>query len=174
MVCCGDWSARLNVSRAAGCRVQLCIPIWGRYYNLKCVSHSLDSAHITVNQANTSTMTSLYQQTIPVSIKYLRNLSGLLNQAVKFADRKGMKHEEILTFRLIEDMLPVWRPLLLLHTAYTDCPGSSPTRSSPVATQLNSCFLASAGSQTRTFKTTRHHSRNCKTASPRPSNCFVP
>lgn len=70
--------------------------------------HTLQNpAYITFNQANTFAMASLYQQTIPVSIKYLRNLSGLLNQAVKFADGKGMKHEEMLSFRLIEDMLPV-------------------------------------------------------------------
>jgi hypothetical protein len=49
-------------------------------------------------------MTSLYKQSIPVLIKYLKGLSGLLQKAEKFANEKGMKHDEMLTFRLISDM----------------------------------------------------------------------
>lgn len=49
-------------------------------------------------------MTSLYQQTVPPIIKYLKNLSGLLEKGVKFADEKGVKHEEMLNFRLAPDM----------------------------------------------------------------------
>ncbi|KAF2147656.1 hypothetical protein K461DRAFT_298279 [Myriangium duriaei CBS 260.36] len=49
-------------------------------------------------------MTSLYNQTVPVLIKYLHALSGLLEKAEKFAEEKGKTHDEILNFRLIEDM----------------------------------------------------------------------
>lgn len=51
-------------------------------------------------------MTSLYNQSIPVLTKFLRNLSFILKKAADHADAKGMKHEEILKFRLIEDMRP--------------------------------------------------------------------
>lgn len=37
-------------------------------------------------------------------IKYLNNLSKILDKAVAYADEKGMKHDEILAFRLREDM----------------------------------------------------------------------
>lgn len=46
---------------------------------------------------------SLYQQVVPVYIKYLRNLSGILEKAVKFCDEKGISYEDMLAFRLIED-----------------------------------------------------------------------
>lgn len=36
--------------------------------------------------------------------KYLRGLSALLDKGKNFANDKGMKHEEMLTFRLISDM----------------------------------------------------------------------
>jgi hypothetical protein len=49
-------------------------------------------------------MSSLYIQSIPVITKYLRNLSGIVDKGKAFADEKGMKHEEILEFRLIADM----------------------------------------------------------------------
>ena len=49
-------------------------------------------------------MASLYKQSIPVCIKYLENLSGLLEKGVKFADEKGMKYDEMLNFRLAPDM----------------------------------------------------------------------
>jgi len=49
-------------------------------------------------------MTSLYDQSIPVLVKYLQNLAGLLKKAEEFADKRGMKHEEILQSRLIADM----------------------------------------------------------------------
>lgn len=49
-------------------------------------------------------MTSLYKQSIPLYIKYLNNLSGLLQKGATFADEKALKHEEILTYRLIPDM----------------------------------------------------------------------
>ena len=49
-------------------------------------------------------MTSLYKQSIPVLIKYLKTLSGLLKIGETFADEKGMKHDEMLSFRLVSDM----------------------------------------------------------------------
>ncbi|KAJ6106165.1 hypothetical protein N7512_009682 [Penicillium capsulatum] len=52
-------------------------------------------------------MTSLYSQTIPVFTKYLRNMSALLEKSRKFADEKGMSHDEILGFRLIDNMRPI-------------------------------------------------------------------
>ena len=53
-----------------------------------------------------ATMSSLYDQSIPVMIKYLNNMSKILDKTVAYADEKGMKHEEILAFRLREDMRP--------------------------------------------------------------------
>lgn len=49
-------------------------------------------------------MSSLYVQSIPVLTKYLRNLSHLLDKGKAFAEAKGMKHEEMLEFRLVADM----------------------------------------------------------------------
>lgn len=49
-------------------------------------------------------MTSLYQQSIPVLVKYLNNFSALLEKGRQFADEKGMKHEDFINFRLIADM----------------------------------------------------------------------
>lgn len=51
-------------------------------------------------------MTSLYNQSIPPMIKSLRNLSGILTTAVKYAEEKGIPHEKLLSYRLIEDMRP--------------------------------------------------------------------
>jgi hypothetical protein len=49
-------------------------------------------------------MTTLYQQSIPVLVKYLKNLSFMLQKGAKFCDDKEMKHEDLLTYRLISDM----------------------------------------------------------------------
>lgn len=49
-------------------------------------------------------MTSLYQQSVPVLVKYLKNLSHLLQKGAKFCEEKGIKHEQLLNYRLIEDM----------------------------------------------------------------------
>ena len=51
-------------------------------------------------------MSSLYKQSIPVMIKYLHNVSKILDNTVAYADGKGLKHDEILAFRLREDMRP--------------------------------------------------------------------
>jgi uncharacterized protein len=51
-------------------------------------------------------MSSLYKQSIPVMIKYLHNVSKILDKTVAYADEKGLKHDEILAFRLREDMRP--------------------------------------------------------------------
>lgn len=72
------------------------------------ISSQLKTPNIfsTVNNILFSTvkMTSLYLQSVPVTIKYLRNFSALLDKGRAFADEKGMKHEEMLKFRLISDM----------------------------------------------------------------------
>ncbi|CAN8100011.1 unnamed protein product [Discula destructiva] len=49
-------------------------------------------------------MTSLYKQSIPVLIKYLDNLAGIIEKGRKFADEKAIEHEKLITFRLVEDM----------------------------------------------------------------------
>ena len=49
-------------------------------------------------------MTSLYNQSVPVLIKYLKAFSGVLDKAVQYAEAKSVKHEDLLKARLIEDM----------------------------------------------------------------------
>lgn len=49
-------------------------------------------------------MTSLYAQSVPVLVKYLHNLSAIVEKGRQFADEKGMKHEDLINFRLISDM----------------------------------------------------------------------
>ncbi|CEF84254.1 hypothetical protein FGSG_06522 [Fusarium graminearum PH-1] len=49
-------------------------------------------------------MTTLYQQSIPVLVKYLKNLSFLLQKGATFCEEKSLKHEEMLSYRLISDM----------------------------------------------------------------------
>jgi len=39
-------------------------------------------------------------------IRYMRNFGAMLRKAEAFADSKGMKHEEMLNHRLIEDQKP--------------------------------------------------------------------
>lgn len=51
-------------------------------------------------------MSSLYNQSVPVMIKFLHNVSKILDKTVAYAEEKGLKHDEILTFRLREDMKP--------------------------------------------------------------------
>ncbi|KAL6925287.1 hypothetical protein FSHL1_002532 [Fusarium sambucinum] len=49
-------------------------------------------------------MTTLYQQSVPVLVKYLKNLSFMLQKGAKFCEEKSLKHEEMLSYRLISDM----------------------------------------------------------------------
>ena len=51
-------------------------------------------------------MTSLYNQSVPVMVKQLHAFSDLLQKGQAYADERGMKHEEMLNFRLIADMAP--------------------------------------------------------------------
>lgn len=51
-------------------------------------------------------MGSLYDQSIPVLIKYFNNLSLILDKSTAYADEKGIAHEELLNARLRDDMLP--------------------------------------------------------------------
>lgn len=46
---------------------------------------------------------SLYLQTVPPYIKYLKALSAILDKAVKFCEEKEVSHDDILSFRLVED-----------------------------------------------------------------------
>jgi len=39
-------------------------------------------------------------------IKYLNNCSKILDKTIKWADENGKKNEDMLTFRLRDDMLP--------------------------------------------------------------------
>ncbi|KAI5465335.1 hypothetical protein BGZ63DRAFT_450256 [Mariannaea sp. PMI_226] len=47
---------------------------------------------------------SLYQQSVPVLIKYLKNLSGILQKGAKFCEEKAIKPDEMISYRLIADM----------------------------------------------------------------------
>lgn len=51
-------------------------------------------------------MTTLYKQSIPVLVKYLGNLAAIVEKGRLFADEKGIPHETVLTYRLIDDMKP--------------------------------------------------------------------
>jgi hypothetical protein len=46
---------------------------------------------------------SLYIQTVPVLIKYLRNLSHIVQKGVAFAEEKGLKVNDVLEHRLVAD-----------------------------------------------------------------------
>ncbi|WP_315919506.1 DUF1993 domain-containing protein [Mesorhizobium sp. SP-1A] len=50
---------------------------------------------------------SLYEITVPVFIRGLRNLSHNLKKGEAFADEKGIPHEELTSARLYPDMLPL-------------------------------------------------------------------
>jgi uncharacterized protein len=50
---------------------------------------------------------SLYEASIPVFTRALRNLSAILDKGRAFADEKGMPHSELLEARLFEDMAPL-------------------------------------------------------------------
>jgi hypothetical protein len=50
---------------------------------------------------------SLYEASIPVFVRGLRNLSAILDKGRAFADEKGIPHSELLEARLIEDMAPL-------------------------------------------------------------------
>lgn len=48
--------------------------------------------------------TTLYQQSVPVLVKYLKNLSHILQKGAVFCDEKNLKHEDLIQYRLISDM----------------------------------------------------------------------
>ncbi|KAK6850249.1 hypothetical protein PG995_014082 [Apiospora arundinis] len=52
-------------------------------------------------------MASLYEQSIPVLIKYLQAFSAMLDKAAAFADEKGTSHDDLLSYRLVPDQRPV-------------------------------------------------------------------
>ncbi|KAI0021382.1 hypothetical protein F4780DRAFT_738154 [Xylariomycetidae sp. FL0641] len=48
--------------------------------------------------------TSLYNQSIPVFVHYLKVMDNILKKGEAFADAKGKKHEEVIMFRMAPDM----------------------------------------------------------------------
>ncbi|KAK8100660.1 uncharacterized protein PG998_007940 [Apiospora kogelbergensis] len=52
-------------------------------------------------------MASLYDQSIPVFIKYLQGFSAMIDKAVTFADEKGTSHDDLLSYRLVPDQRPL-------------------------------------------------------------------
>ena len=52
-------------------------------------------------------MITLYQASIPMMIKSLHNLSGLITKASQHCASQNIKPEDILSFRLFEDMRPL-------------------------------------------------------------------
>jgi hypothetical protein len=50
---------------------------------------------------------SLYDASIPVFLRGLRNLSAILEKGRQFADEKGLPHSDLTEARLIEDMSPL-------------------------------------------------------------------
>lgn len=46
----------------------------------------------------------LYHQCVPVLVKYLNNLSHIVQKATAFCQDKGVKEEELLNYRLVPDM----------------------------------------------------------------------
>ncbi|KAI6352123.1 hypothetical protein MCOR25_009539 [Pyricularia grisea] len=49
-------------------------------------------------------MASLYQQTIPVFIKYLKAMDGILVKGEKYADENEVKHDDMINYRIVPDM----------------------------------------------------------------------
>lgn len=49
-------------------------------------------------------MSGLYVQTVPVFIKFLKNLSKILDKGAAYATEKGIAHDEMSNLRLIDDM----------------------------------------------------------------------
>lgn len=50
---------------------------------------------------------SMYNASVPVFTRLLRNLDGFLDKAVVYADSKKIEHNTLLTARLAPDMLPL-------------------------------------------------------------------
>ena len=51
-------------------------------------------------------MLSLYEASVPMMIKSLRNLKTILNKAEEHCKTQGTDPKEMLTYRLVEDMRP--------------------------------------------------------------------
>lgn len=49
-------------------------------------------------------MASLYQQSVPVLVKYLKNLSGIVQKGAAFCEEKAVKPEDVINYRLVSDM----------------------------------------------------------------------
>jgi hypothetical protein len=58
----------------------------------------------TKNSAGTVVMSSLHQQSIPIFIKYLQNLSAFIQKGSKYADEKDFTYDDVLSYRLASDM----------------------------------------------------------------------
>lgn len=60
---------------------------------------------------------SLYDVSVPLFIRYLGNLAGILDKGRAFADERGLAHEALLEARLYEDMHPLARQVQLASDA---------------------------------------------------------
>ncbi len=113
-------------------------------------------------------MSSIYDQSIPVMIKYLTNASKLLDRAVAYADEKGIPHEDILTFRLRDDMRPYTSFQFPLQYTKLTTPESH-TKSNPSPTPQNGILCAYSNNPTPPSKITKPPSPSSKPASQQPS-----
>ncbi|KAK7953690.1 hypothetical protein PG996_014582 [Apiospora saccharicola] len=52
-------------------------------------------------------MASLYDQSIPVLIKYLQGFSAMIDKSAAYADEKGISHDALLSYRLVPDQRPL-------------------------------------------------------------------
>lgn len=48
--------------------------------------------------------TTLYQQSVPVLVKYLKNLSAIVQKSATYCQEKDIKEDDLLSYRLIADM----------------------------------------------------------------------
>ncbi|KAK7967064.1 uncharacterized protein PG986_001341 [Apiospora aurea] len=48
-------------------------------------------------------MASLYDQSIPVFVKYLKNFSAMIDKSAAYAEEKGISHDDLLSYRLVPD-----------------------------------------------------------------------
>lgn len=84
-------------------------------------------------------MSSLYTQSVPVLIKYLKNLSGLLRKGAEFADKNGISHDELLSFRLAPDMKGYAGPALFDEMGMSNIMNADADRTARLPYQVQSC-----------------------------------
>ena len=55
-------------------------------------------------ETSSNIMSGLYVQTVPVFIKFLKNLSKILDKGAAYATDKSIPHDEMANLRLVDDM----------------------------------------------------------------------